>query len=146
MQPDPSNLPYYNQEYLYCNTWRREQDHGKKQGEKTVVENNDITTNNMKTNILEKMLSRLIKKDTIPPPIMYLKGRSINDHIRKVTAYIRGLGLDDNDSKVAVIINSLEESVNWQLCAEPQFNTNLSKFDWIVEKLKQLYMVSKRRN
>jgi hypothetical protein len=88
---------------------------------------------------LEKLVSRLLRKDSIPPPRLFLRGQNIEDHLRSIRKYLFTLDIMDDAGKSAVLLNSLEDSVALELKAQPGASMYEDDFQWLSTCLRALY-------
>jgi hypothetical protein len=96
---------------------------------------------NLKT--FEMLVNKLLKKDSIPLPRLFVQGKAIEEHIQNVERYLNATGVDDENGRVAILINSLDEDVQVTLFSQPHFEANSNNFSWICDNLLRIY---KRKN
>jgi hypothetical protein len=94
---------------------------------------------------LENILTRFLHCSTIndqgATPKYFKRGGDIKEHLRRVCEYVTSLGLDDQ-GKCAYVINSLEETIQFELFSYVDYADNGKNFNWICEKL--ISMLSER--
>lgn len=88
---------------------------------------------------LEKLVSRLLRKDSIPPPRQFLRGQNIEDHLRSVNKYLQTLDIRDDAGKSAILFNSLEDFVALEVKAQPGASNYEDDFGWLCNSLRGLY-------
>lgn len=89
--------------------------------------------------IFEMLVNKLLKKDAIPPPKLFVRGKVIEDHIPNVERYLNATGVEDENGRVAILINSLDEDVQVTLFSQPNFEVNSNSFSWIRDNLLRIY-------
>jgi hypothetical protein len=85
------------------------------------------------------LVNKLLKKDCIPLPKLFIQGKSIEEHLQHVERYLKATGVEDENGKVAILINSLEEDVQVTLFSQPHFESNSNNFSWISDNLLRIY-------
>lgn len=88
------------------------------------------------------VLERLLCKDTTPVPKNYYKGHNITFHLRAVEKYVQALGLDKNESRAMALVNSLEEEVQTELFAQPEYEQHDGDYEWLKTTLTKMYQRS----
>jgi hypothetical protein len=98
-----------------------------------------ITTNNLNERFLEKLVTKLVRKDAVPFPRQYYKGQNINEHLRLVDKYLHVMEINDSSGKCAILFNSLEETVTTEVRAQNGAYLHEDDFEWLCDTLKTLY-------
>lgn len=119
---------------------------GSNRGQRNVIENNrsrsadllstEDTTPDLSWHVL---VDRLLHKDVIPPPKIFHKTQNIISHLKAVERYMSALHIVKTQSKVATLLNTLDEDVQTELYAQSDFEQNESDYNWITETLLNLY-------
>ena len=91
------------------------------------------------TKILEGILQKLMYKDTFGSPKVYEPGDDIQTHLEKVDDYINACGIQGDESKIAVLCNSICDEARWELCGLLEFDDNKNDYSWIKSRLKKLF-------
>ena len=86
-------------------------------------------------NLLFKALNRPYFVDNNPR--LYKRGSDIKTHLRRVDDYVSSLTLDES-GKCACLINSLEESIQFELFSHLDYTEHSEDYKWIREKLEIL--------
>jgi len=89
---------------------------------------------------LEKLVTKLIRKDTIPAPRQFFRGLNIEEHLKNVMKYLNTMDIMDDASKCAVLFNTLDDNVAVELKAQPGFNSHEDDFTWHCMTLQKLYL------
>jgi hypothetical protein len=92
---------------------------------------------NLKT--FEILVNKLLKKDAIPLPKLFVQGKAIEEHIPNVKRYLNATGVEDENGRVAILINSLDDDVQVTLFSQPHFEANANSFSWICDNLVRIY-------
>ena len=96
---------------------------------------------------LEGLLKQFLRCTTInehlTAPKVMKRGNDWKEHLRKVEEYINVIGFDES-SKCAYLINSLEESIQYELYSQLEYSSNSKDFTWLCGKLQQ--MLRERRS
>jgi hypothetical protein len=100
---------------------------------------NPITTNNSNERFLEKLVTKLVRKDAVPFPRQYYKGQNITEHLRLVDKYLHVMEINDDPGMCAVLFNSLEETVTTEVRAQYGACLHEDDFEWLCGTLKTLY-------
>jgi TolA-binding protein len=95
--------------------------------------------NSAKSLFYEKLLEKLEEKSVLPPPRIFVKGHHIENHLADVERYIKTIGARSEVRKTSTLLNSLDESVQLEIYAQPHFEENQDSFEWLVSALKNLY-------
>ena len=93
--------------------------------------------------LFEKLVDRLLRKDSIPTPKLFCDGKDIDDHLRNVNRYLLATTTTDEAVKTAVLLNSLDEDVQLVLFSQPAFQAHADDFIWMSDKLRDLYAVKR---
>lgn len=102
--------------------------------------NMDTTSGvNEQTRTLESILQRLIYKDTFRLPKTYDGTESIKEHLSKVEDYFRACGITNEETKIAILFNSLSDDSRWELCGLLEFSSHKDDYRWIKDKLTKLF-------
>jgi hypothetical protein len=88
---------------------------------------------------LEKLVTRLIRKDTIPPPRVFIRGNKIEEHLQAIEKYLKAMEVEDMPGKSAILLNSLEDSVILEVKAQPGATKHEDDFYWLCNCLQMLY-------
>ena len=84
-------------------------------------------------------MDRLLYKDMIPPPKIYHKYQNIMAHIKSVERYMEAVQMVNNRSKIACLINTLDENVQTQLFSQKDFEAHENNYEWIKATLFSLF-------
>jgi hypothetical protein len=87
---------------------------------------------------LEKLMTRLVRKDIIPPPRTFLRGNNVDGHLHTVEKYLHSIDIT-NQSKW----NSLEDAVALEVRAQPGAVKHEDDFYWSCCCLQTLYQSKK---
>ena len=85
------------------------------------------------------LVDRLLHKDAIPPPKVFHKNQSIASHLKAVERYMSALHIVNTQSKVATLLNTLDEDVHTELYAQSDFEIHEADYPWIAETLTTMY-------
>jgi len=85
--------------------------------------------------LFEKLVEKLLRKDAIPPPKTYYQGKCIQDHLTQINRYLHLSSITDDDGKISVLLNSLDDDIQVLLFSQPQFESHSQDFNWICDKL-----------
>jgi predicted aspartyl protease len=88
------------------------------------------------TKTLEILVDKILHKDIIPQPKVFHRHQNILVHLTNVKKYIEAVNISHESSKVAVLINSLDEEIQIELFSQP---TYCDEFLWLEKTLLQLY-------
>lgn len=89
--------------------------------------------------LLEKLFEKLLHKDILSPPKPFYQGKNIQDHILSVNHYLQTSKINDSDSKIAVLINSLDDDVQILLFSQANYESHSEDYDWICNTLLELF-------
>ena len=91
---------------------------------------------------LETLLWKVLQRSTLEErncgPRIYKRGNDIKEHLRRLDDYVLSVGLD-NDGKCAYLINSLEETVQFELFSYLEYADNSRDYKWLWDKLHSLF-------
>jgi 5-methylcytosine-specific restriction endonuclease McrA len=89
--------------------------------------------------VLEGILQKLIYKETFGTPKTYELGDKIKCHLEKVEDYIQACGIQDEESKIAILCNSLCDEARWELCGLLEFEAHKNDYSWMKARLLGLF-------
>jgi hypothetical protein len=112
-------------------------------GNKSVTAQQTPESDENGSKFLEKLVTRLVRKDIIPPPRTFLRGNNVDGHLHTVEKYLHSMDIADNQSKCAILWNSLEDAVALEVRAQPGAVKHEDDFYWLCCCLQTLYQ-SKR--
>jgi hypothetical protein len=106
----------------------------------------DIDDNSPKFRFYSALLEKL-ENNSInhPPPRIFYKGHNVEQHLVSVERYFRTTNVTSGRSKAIALLNSLDDSVQTQLMAQPGFDDNQDDYHWLHRNLCQLYGRRERR-
>jgi hypothetical protein len=87
--------------------------------------------------MLLKMLQRSAVEDNLILPKQLKRGKDVKDHIRHINQYAESMGLE-NSGKCAFLVNSLEESVQFELFSYVDYVDHAQEYQWICDKLQNM--------
>ena len=88
---------------------------------------------------LQNVMEKLLQKDTVPPPKVYRKGQSIAFHVRTVKRYMNATSVTRPAAMATTLLNSLEECIQEEVCAQSGYEEHADDFDWLDTTLKHMY-------
>jgi hypothetical protein len=96
----------------------------------------DISTS--KKEFFEKLIEKLQEKET-PQPKLFYKGMNILNHMANVERYVKATSISSDKGKTQILTNSLDESIQIQIFAQPDYEANEHNYEWLQGTLKRLY-------
>lgn len=88
--------------------------------------------------LLESLLQQLLQKDAITPPQITNK-KDIKTHLEKVGQYFKVCGITTEESKIAILFNTLSDDMRFELCGALEFKAHENDYPWIENKLLELF-------
>jgi hypothetical protein len=85
------------------------------------------------------LVDRLLQKDTIPQPKIFHKSQNITSHLKSVQRYMVAMHINNPQSKVATLINTLDDDVQTELFCQPDFESNEFNYEWVSTTLLGMY-------
>ena len=93
---------------------------------------------------LEQLISRLVRKDLIVKPSIFVKGMDINRHLEKVDSFIKALDVELNDEMISILMMSLDDDVYAELCCQHDFSMD-QEYNWFKKRLKKIFSNTESR-
>jgi hypothetical protein len=91
--------------------------------------------------VFDSMLKKLLQCATLNDhgsiPRVFKRGGDIKEHLRKVKDYVDAIGLDI-PSSCAFLVNTFEDSIQYELYSYVDYSTNSKNFSWLSSKLMDL--------
>ena len=84
-------------------------------------------------------MEKLLQKDSVPQPKIYRKGQNMAFHIRAVKRYLDAISMTRQASMATVLLNSLEDSVQEEVCAQLGYDQHADDYTWLEKCLLQMY-------
>ena len=89
---------------------------------------------------LECVLQRLLYRDTFGlPKLMGDSSEDIRSHIDKMDNYFEACTIKNQSVKTTILLNSITEDMQMELCGLLDFKRNENDYKWLTEKLLELY-------
>ena len=88
---------------------------------------------------LESILQRLLYRDTFGLPKPYDSSEDIRAHIGKIEQYLKACNINNASAKATVLLNSLSDDIQMELCGLLEFKKNENNYEWLSEKLIELF-------
>jgi len=90
------------------------------------------------SNSIGTLVKKLLIRDQISAPKPFRRGNDLKAHMRKVEDYCRAMDFD-GDGKSAFLVNSLDESIQYELFSHFEYAENASKYEWLCVKLGEMF-------
>ena len=91
------------------------------------------------TKLLESLFHRLLYRDTVGLPRQCVVGDDMKRHLEKMEKYFKSCGMVDEETKTTVLLNSIEEDMQMELCGLLEFHAHQHDYGWVAAKLVELY-------
>ena len=89
---------------------------------------------------LESILQRLLYRDTFGLPKLYdSNNEDIRAHIIKIEKYLKACNINNANAKTTILLNSLSDEMQMELCGLLDFKKNENNYEWLSEKLIELF-------
>ena len=89
---------------------------------------------------LECVLQRLLYRDTFGlPKMMGDSSEDIRAHLDKMDKYFEACAIKNESVKTTILLNSITEDMQMELCGLLDFKKNENDYTWLTEKLMELY-------
>ena len=107
---------------------------------KTIM-TSPITTSGVaeSTKLLESLFQRILYKDVVGLPRQCEVGEDIKRHLCKMEQYFRNCGMVESETKATVLLNSISEDMQMELCGLLDFHSHQDEYEWIAKRLIDLY-------
>ena len=89
-------------------------------------------------NTLENILQQLLYRNTFGLPTCN-SCEDINTHMNKLDAYFKACAVTSEGVKTTILLNSLTDDMQMELCGQLEFQKNENNYKWLSEKLLELY-------
>ena len=83
--------------------------------------------------LFEKLVDKLFRKDTVPPPKVFSDDKVVEEHVKNVNRYIQATGVTEEETMVSILLNSLDDDVQIRLFSQPGFDK------WVCDKLINIF-------
>ena len=99
----------------------------------------------MKENLrfLETIVNKLILRESIPTPKRFCPGKDVDEHLSSVERYLSAIGVEEEERKVSVLLNSLDDEVQPLLFSQPEFEIHTTDYQWIKEAIGRIFRQKK---
>ena len=89
---------------------------------------------------LESILQRLLYRDTFGLPKLYdSNNEDIRAHVSKIEKYLKACNINNASAKTTILLNSLSDEMQMELCGLLEFKKNENNYEWLSEKLIELF-------
>lgn len=88
--------------------------------------------------LLESLLQQVLHKDVLATPAIAHK-RDIKQHLEKLEQYFRMCGIVSEETKIAILFNSLLDDMRYELCGALEFKAHEDNYSWIADKLMDMF-------
>ena len=88
--------------------------------------------------LLESLLQQLLHKDALTTPQLSEK-KDIKSHLEKMSQYFKVCGIVTEETKIAVLFNTLTDDMRFELCGALEFEDHESDYSWIENKLLTMF-------
>ena len=89
--------------------------------------------------MLEKLLHRLLHKDSINIPNQLEKHDDIKAHLEKLRQYFKVSGITKDETMLITLFNTLNDEMRFELCGQLEFKDHEDDYAWIENKLLELF-------
>ena len=87
---------------------------------------------------MEAIIQRLLFRDAYGMPKL-CNEKEIKSHLQKMENYFSTCGILTSEAKSTVLLNSISENMQLELCGIMEFHDNQNDYEWLSKKLVEMY-------
>jgi len=87
---------------------------------------------------LTQFLTSLYKKDVVEKPKNFVRGNSIQSHIKLMEKYFETIGITDEMGKICLLLESVDQYTKDELVFEEDYDENHKSYEWHKKRLSKL--------
>ena len=88
--------------------------------------------------LLESLLQHLLHKNALTTPQLCEK-KDIKSHLEKMNQYFKVCGLSAQETKIAILFNTLADDMRFELCGALEFKDHENDYSWIEKRLLEMF-------